>query len=676
MRFIASWVGLLALSAGLLGQTSRAVSLDSLLPEMTDLARLAKRPKPSYTAAQASSYDRNAKEPGNEAWFANADAGKYLREETVGTRREYVMADLKGPGAVLRIWSANPVGVVRFYFDGETEARFAWNLADLLGGKIRPFADPLAYFSARGANLYFPFPYGKSLKMTVDNSQGDGVRGLYYHIGYRTYAPTTFVKSISPTDLAQAENTIARTAGELARSFAETGVPAAQNVKGSLTPMWFEETLLQRSGAEAITSIKLRFKLNVSESSVADLPWDHPKRLHNALRKVRLVAEFDGENCIDVPIPDFFSTAAGGVPFSSQPIAVTDDGWLHCRFVMPYGKTAKVSLMSLGGPRLDVEYQIGVDPFPFDEDTYHFRAQWLGNRLRTRPMVDMEFLRTRGEGLFVGTSLHVANPTGTWWGEGDEKVYVDGEAFPSTFGTGTEDYFGYAWCDPTPFTRPYHAQPRCDGPGNRGHTNVVRYQTFDPIPFRGQIRFDIELWHWADVEVDFDRVAYWYALPGSAGPRPVDDWRRLLLTHIPLPEPVKGAIEGETAAIVSKSGGETEIQAFGELSMGKQLWWRDAKQGDRLVLRMSVPADGEYEVSGYFCHAKDYGVHKISFGGQVLREAIDFYAPNLEWKIVKFGTFRLKAGTSELSVESLGHRPEAEPRNMFGLDYLMLKKVE
>ena len=33
--------------------------------------------------------------------------------------------------------------------------------------------------------------------------------------------------------------------------------------------------------------------------------------------------------------------------------------------------------------------------------------------------------------------LHVWNPRGGWWGEGDEKFFVDGEKFPSTFGTGS-----------------------------------------------------------------------------------------------------------------------------------------------------------------------------------------------------------------------------------------------
>ena len=58
-------------------------------------------------------------------------------------------------------------------------------------------------------------------------------------------------------------------------------------------------------------------------------------------------------------------------------------------------------------------------------------------------------LKTEGRGRFLGVMLHVWNPRGGWWGEGDEKFFVDGEKFPSTIGTGSEDYFGYAWCNPT-----------------------------------------------------------------------------------------------------------------------------------------------------------------------------------------------------------------------------------
>ena len=87
-----------------------------------------------------------------------------------------------------------------------------------------------------------------------------------------------------------------------------------------------------------------------------------------------------------------------------------------------------------------------------------------GGRARssaTRPFRDWHLARIEGQGQLVGTLLNVENPPGAaWWGEGDEKIYVDGERFPSLFGTGTEDYFGYAWSTPERFAHAYHAQTR------------------------------------------------------------------------------------------------------------------------------------------------------------------------------------------------------------------------
>jgi hypothetical protein len=53
---------------------------------------------------------------------------------------------------------------------------------------------------------------------------------------------------------------------------------------------------------------------------------------------------------------------------------------------------------------------------------------------------DWTMIKTEGRGRFMGVMLHVWNPRGGWWGEGDEKFFVDGEKYPSTFGTGSEDY--------------------------------------------------------------------------------------------------------------------------------------------------------------------------------------------------------------------------------------------
>ena len=86
--------------------------------------------------------------------------------------------------------------------------------------------------------------------------------------------------------------------------------------------------------------------------------------------------------------------------------------------------------------------------------------------------------------------LHVWNPRGGWWGEGDEKFFVDGEKFPSTFGTGSEDYFGYAWCDPHLFQRPYHAQTMTQM--NKGHQSVLRWHITDNVPFETSFEGCIE----------------------------------------------------------------------------------------------------------------------------------------------------------------------------------------
>jgi len=88
------------------------VTLDSLLAEMTDLVGMAEFPEPPYTCRQVSSYDRASKSPSQD-WFANADAGQFIRVEKAAGRDEFVMMDAEGPGAIVRIWSANPTGTIR-----------------------------------------------------------------------------------------------------------------------------------------------------------------------------------------------------------------------------------------------------------------------------------------------------------------------------------------------------------------------------------------------------------------------------------------------------------------------------------------------------------------------------------------------------------------------------------
>jgi hypothetical protein len=95
-----------------------------------------------------------------------------------------------------------------------------------------------------------------------------------------------------------------------------------------------------------------------------------------------------------------------------------------------------------------------------------------------------------------------------WWGEGDEKFFVDGEVMPSTFGTGTEDYFGYAWGTPAKFDSAVQCQTL--NHENTGHISVCRWQIADNVPFHNHFEGCIEKYHDNNWPLLYAVTAYWY----------------------------------------------------------------------------------------------------------------------------------------------------------------------
>ncbi len=118
-------------AAVILSPSAEPIGVKTLLAEMADLENLARDPWPPYKTASATSFSR-ASIAGGEAWFDNDDAGQFVRVERNAGRQEFVLADLRGPGAVTRFWSANPdwTNTIRFYFDGEVQPRMALPLKD------------------------------------------------------------------------------------------------------------------------------------------------------------------------------------------------------------------------------------------------------------------------------------------------------------------------------------------------------------------------------------------------------------------------------------------------------------------------------------------------------------------------------------------------------------------
>jgi hypothetical protein len=652
-------VVLVLLATSLAGSLAKAetVTTASLLDEMTNLAGMAEFPSPAYSCKQFSSYDRAARSP-EDNWFANGDCGQYLRAEEHAGRQEHVMMDARGPGAIVRIWSANPAGTLRIYIDGAEQPAIEAPMTEVLGGQFPGWPRPIAGEYSKGWNLYFPIPYAKSCRVTSD--QG----GFYYHVNYRTYAEGTPVESFSRDQLEKLAPELKKLADRLtaprgddelggdAESFQEK-LPAGGTVREEFT------------GPQAFTGIVLRVDTQDCET---------------ALRGIILKATFDGEPCIETPLGDFFGSAPGINPYQALPLGMTDDGLMYCHWYMPFKQSAVVELHNTTRVDATLSGEIVLKEHTWTDRSMHFHAGWRSEfDVPTRPMIDWNYLTTRGQGVFAGASFAIDNPVKHWWGEGDEKIYVDGETFPSHFGTGTEDYYGYAWCYPGLFTHAYHSQSRCDGPGNYGRTSVNRFHILDRIPFTKDFKFDMELWHWHDkCKVNLAVTTYWYARPGGT-----DGFRPLRSADVvvrPMEEyvvpRVPGALEGEELKQVRVTG-TAEPQEWDGLSAGRHLWWHAGmKPGDELVVSFPAPNPGKYRVFGHFLRARDYGIHQLAVNGRPAGDPIDFYNPEVQPSSeMELGTFELKADGNELSVKVVGANENAIKAYMFGLDYLLLKPV-
>ena len=350
---------------------------------------------------------------------------------------------------------------------------------------------------------------------------------------------------------------------------------------------------------------------------------------------------------------------------------------MYCHWVMPFEQTAEIRLVNHGSFPVRIAVHEQTMPWKWTDSSMYFHARWkIEYDVRTRPMQDWNYLTTKGKGVFGGVAFFIDNPVKGWWGEGDEKIYVDGESFPSHFGTGTEDYYGYGWCCPRPFTHAYHNQPRCDGPGNYGRTSVNRFHILDRIPFTTSFKFDMELWHWVDCKVNMAVLAYYYGLPGADDTFPPIVAEKLALR--PVPEiavaRVPGAIEGEKMRIV-KSTGTPEPQDWEDDSGGRHLWWHGGEQpGDELRLEFSVPKTGKYQVVGRFLKAIDYGIIQLAINGKKAGKPIDFFHDGVIHTVeIPLGTFELRQGPNELSAVVVGANPKAQKQYMFGLDYIRIK---
>ncbi len=206
---------------------------------------------------------------------------------------------------------------------------------------------------------------------------------------------------------------------------------------------------------ESLKAGESKTLLDVHSAGVIQRMWftigDRSPRM---LRSLRLRIYWDGADkpAVDVPFGDFFCAGLGHpVAFQSALFTDPEGRSFNCYIPMPFKKRAKVVLTNEGSSDLgllffDIDYNI-MDKA--QDDILYFHACW-NRSITSTPGKDFELLpEIKGKGRFLGVNVGVnVDPAygQTWWGEGEVKLYIDGDKkYPTINGTGSEDYIGTGW---------------------------------------------------------------------------------------------------------------------------------------------------------------------------------------------------------------------------------------
>jgi hypothetical protein len=696
MRFFLSVFIAIALFSCGRKDPGKQVTTDSLLEEMTDLRRLAKLSDDNYRSIQFSSYDRRSTKPADSCWFSNEDGfgnepipgfEKVLKQPGADGTGEYLICDVMHPGAIVRLWTAGLNGKIRLFlddtktpvYDGDAQD-FFWKTTAVMAGKTaKPeYADMFRQFDA----TYFPIPFSKRCRIEWI---GDISRIHFYHVGLRIYDNKAKVETFRISDFGSYAKKIDETNKILRNPDSADSLNVQRlQVPDTEIPDSADKEIFFTKGEKAIEYLSLRI-------SATDI--------ENALRKCLLTICFDDSSIpqTEVPVGDFFGSAPGLNPFSSLPFTMESDGTMICRFVMPFKRSVRIKIQNFSGETIKASGEVRIAENRWEEGkSMHFRARWRVDHGLTASgfesvsgVQDISYLMASGAGRIVGAGAYLYNPSsattswGNWWGEGDEKIFVDSDTFPSFFGTGTEDYFNYSWSSAKIFSFPYCGQPRNDGPGNRGYVSNYRWHISDDIPFNDKIAFFVELGHHGTVtDFSYGRIVYFYALPGT-----IDDYRKVSMPDIRTVPYLKWdpiAYLGSAGFRYIQAEKLIAESANTKLESGK-LWadssimlWKPSKRGERITFNITSDTLFEKAVIGFtLSHNPAGGAISVAINGKAVKfggkDTLSLFEPVqtiLDNHLSE--PFTLEKGANLVTLESA----DTGIGKKVGIDFVWLKGVK
>lgn len=492
---------------------------------------------------QMSSYDRTG---GNDDGFS----GKYsfIGEEN----GKLILADLKGPGVIQRIWTPTPTNdTLSFFFDGEKTPRLVISFMDLFSGKVYPFLKPVCGNEVGGYYCYIPIPYKKSCKVVFS-----GKKIMFQQIEYRNM-PGVVVESYTGKFTPEDKKLLT----EVCDLWANIS-PEIKDFKNGLSS---ETQTTQKSFSINPGEEVTFFESNVP-GRIAGFEIDGGNSFEGLNKDLILSAAWDGEavEAIYAPVADFFGYAYGKGAMRGLLIGKNNDK-NYCYLPMPYDRSAKMKLIYKkreGVKQNPVAVNINVysnQNKRVAQNEGKFYSSW--RRVINPPKGEYHiFLKLEGKGHYIGT-VHLAQglrPGMTLFFEGDDSTSVDGRM--RLHGTGSEDYYNGGWYAlldrwDRGVSLPIHGCLDYSLPMNR--TGGYRFYLSDKLSFEKEIFHGME--HGPErneFPVDYTSVAYFYAdRPLKARMEPTPELREVYLPkeHVYFPQLMDATI-GENVKTFNQRG--------------------------------------------------------------------------------------------------------------------------
>ncbi len=212
---------------------------------------------------------------------------------------------------------------------------------------------------------------------------------------------------------------------------------------------------------------------------------------------IRMYWDDQTQASVEAPLQDFFGIPfARQVRFESSLFSNPEGRSFNCFIPMPFKQRALVTIENQSARDAaeffyDIDCTVG-DRLPDVPACFHAR---YSRENPTTPKKDFEILPLiTGRGRYLGCNVGI-RPVGSygepfWFGEGELKVYLDGDKeFPTLVGTGTEDLAGSAWG----LGRFDHLYQGCLlSEKDHGVWGFYRYHVPDPIYFQKSIRVALQ----------------------------------------------------------------------------------------------------------------------------------------------------------------------------------------